>query len=91
MTDRQWIFDQLREALVRLFETDPALVTPQARLREDLDIDSIDAVDLVLELGRQTDRRIDPALFRSARTVEDVLGIVQRALDASTPAPTDAS
>ena len=78
--DRDWLLAQLRDTLARLFEVDPARVTPGARMREDLDIDSIDAVDLVLELGRVAGRRIEPALFRNARTVEDVLDTALRAL-----------
>ena len=70
----------LRQTLHEHFEIDSALVTPQARLKEDLDLDSIDAVDLTLELNRLTGRKLDVAIFRQARTVADVLAAVQSAL-----------
>ncbi len=68
------------KTLAELFEIDPDDVTPEARLYEDLDIDSIDAVDMVVELKRFTGRRIDPDDFKSVRTVQDVLDAVDRLL-----------
>lgn len=72
------VFEHLRKTLVELFDVDAQSITPQARLYEDLDIDSIDAVDMVVELKRFTGRRIDPEDFKSVRTVQDVLDAVDR-------------
>lgn len=72
------VFDHLRKTLVELFDVDPDSITPEARLYEDLDIDSIDAVDMVVELKRFTGRRIDPDDFKAVRTVQDVLDAVDR-------------
>lgn len=72
------VFEHLRKTLVELFDVDAESITPQARLYEDLDIDSIDAVDMVVELKRFTGRRIDPEDFKSVRTVQDVLDAVDR-------------
>ena len=72
------VFEHLRKTLVELFDVDAESITPQARLYEDLDIDSIDAVDMVVELKRFTGRRIDPEDFKSVRTVQDVLDAVER-------------
>lgn len=72
------VFDHLRKTLVELFDVDPDSITPEARLYEDLDIDSIDAVDMVVELKRFTGRRIDPEDFKAVRTVQDVLDAVDR-------------
>jgi acyl carrier protein len=74
------LLQQLRDILQRQFEIDAQQVTPAARLREDLDLDSIDAVDLTLELNRLTGRKLDVAIFRQARTVADVLASAQAAL-----------
>lgn len=59
------VFDYLSKTLVELFDVDPDDIAPEARLYEDLDIDSIDAVDMVVELKRFTGRRIDPEDFKS--------------------------
>ena len=45
--EKQAIFDKLKAALIEDFEMDEAKVTPEARLYEDLELDSIDAVDLI--------------------------------------------
>lgn len=76
--DNTEVFEHLRKTLVELFDVDAESITPQARLYEDLDIDSIDAVDMVVELKRFTGRRIDPEDFKSVRTVQDVLDAVDR-------------
>ena len=81
MTQTQ-ILSRLRELLADTFEIDPARVTPEADLYRDLDLDSIDAVDLVIKLQEMTGKRIKPAEFRSVRTVNDVMVAVDRLLAA---------
>lgn len=66
------LHERLRAMLVERFELDPADVRPDARLYEDLDLDSIDAVDLALVVQELTGRRIRPQEFRGVRTVADV-------------------
>lgn len=76
------VYDHVRKTLVELFELEPDDVKPEARLYEDLDIDSIDAVDLVVELKQFTGRRINPDDFKAVRTIDDVVkaveGLIQR-------------
>jgi len=72
------IFATLREALVELFELEPERVTREALLYQDLEIDSIDAVDLIDHLKRQSGRRIAVEDFKTVRTVGDVVAAVQR-------------
>ncbi|WP_172830144.1 acyl carrier protein [Halopseudomonas salegens] len=76
MQSREQILDELRRILVDLFELDADDITPQAKLYEDLDIDSIDAVDLVVELKRVTGKRVNPENFKAVRTVDDVIDAV---------------
>ncbi|WMD22883.1 acyl carrier protein [Achromobacter seleniivolatilans] len=73
MHTREDIFNTLRDALVELFEIEPERVTPQANLYTDLEIDSIDAIDLIDHVCRQTGRKLDANDFRTVRTVEDVV------------------
>jgi acyl carrier protein len=73
MLSRDEILEHLRNCLGELFEVPPEKVVPDARLYEDLDIDSIDAVDLVVRLQQLTRRRFKPEEFRSVRTVSDVI------------------
>ena len=72
----QEIFARLRDLLVELFEIEPAKVTLEANLYKDLDIDSIDAVDLIIKLKDITGRRVQPEVFKQVRTVGDVVNVV---------------
>lgn len=76
MQTRDEVLDQIQKALVELFEIEPERVTLQARLNEDLEIDSIDAVDLLDRLRRQTGRKISADEFRTVRTVGDLVDAV---------------
>ena len=78
MQTREEIFDTLRDALVELFELDPARVSMDANLYQDLEIDSIDAVDLIDHIKRQTGKKIAAEEFKSVRTVGDVVEAVFR-------------
>lgn len=73
MQTREEILDQVRSTLVELFEIEPGQVTLEARLNDDLEIDSIDAVDLLDRLRRHTGRKISAEDFRSVRTVGDLV------------------
>lgn len=74
------VLEKLRELLADKFEVDPARITPEADLYRDLDLDSIDAVDLVIKLQEMTGKRIKPEEFKSVRTIGDVCVAVDRLL-----------
>ncbi len=62
------IFDHIAGVLVDLFELEREDITPESNLYEDLDIDSIDAIDLIVELKQWTGKKFSPKLSRwSAR------------------------
>ncbi|MDE1183534.1 acyl carrier protein [Paraburkholderia sp.] len=81
MTDVE-ILERIRAIFKENFGIDPAQVTPDANLFEDLDLDSIDAVDLAIKLQEMTGRRIKPEEFKSVRTVGDVIAAVESLLAA---------
>ena len=85
MSSQQEVFDQVKKTLVDLFEIDAAKVVPGANLYADLDIDSIDAIDLILELKAYTGKRIDPEQFKHVRTIDDLVTAVHQLLN-ETPA-----
>ncbi|WP_110970370.1 MULTISPECIES: acyl carrier protein [Pseudomonas] len=78
MQTREDIFNILRDALVELFELDAARITLDANLYQDLEIDSIDAVDLIDHIKRQTGKKIAADEFKAVRTVNDVVEAVYR-------------
>ncbi|WDY58381.1 acyl carrier protein [Pseudomonas sp. PSKL.D1] len=78
MQTREEIYTLLSDALVELFELDPADISLQSNLYQDLEIDSIDAIDLLDHIKRQTGRKITAEDFKSVRTVNDVVEAVFR-------------
>jgi len=80
LADPQRIHATVRAALVELFGIDPARITPEARLADDLEIDSIDAVDLMEHVKRTTGHKLSAEDFRSVRTVGDLVAAVHRLL-----------
>ncbi|KJU76060.1 acyl carrier protein [Pseudomonas chengduensis] len=81
MQSREEIFATLRSALVELFELEAERVTLDASLYEDLEIDSIDAVDLIDHIKRQTGRKLAAEEFKSVRSVGDVVEAVYRLIN----------
>lgn len=76
MTDDE-ILGKLKSIFAETFEISPETVQMETHLFEDLDLDSIDAVDLAIKLQSMTGKRIKPEDFKSVRTVGDVVGVAQ--------------
>ena len=67
------IFEKLKTILTDDFEIAPEKLTLDANLFEDLELDSIDAVDLAVKLQEFTEKKISPENFKQIRTVNDVV------------------
>ncbi|OON40745.1 acyl carrier protein [Izhakiella australiensis] len=78
MMQKNDIYQEVTDLLVKLFELNPQDIQPQSRLYEDLELDSIDAVDMIVHLQKHTGRKIAPETFKSVRTVQDVVDAVER-------------
>jgi acyl carrier protein len=74
------IFETVKSVLVEEFECDEALITPDVNLFETLDLDSIDAVDLIVRLQNMTNLKVKAEDFRQIRTMDDVVKVIQRLL-----------
>ncbi len=74
------LFQRIVKILKDSFEIEPVRITPEARLYDDLDIDSIDAVDLIVQLKPLLGRSLQPEAFKSVRTVQDIVDVVHRLL-----------
>ncbi|MEG0009815.1 acyl carrier protein [Aeromonas lusitana] len=75
------IFTKVKATLVELFEVDEDAVTLDAQLYQDLELDSIDAIDLVVHLQKLTGKKIKPEEFKSVRSVADVVEAVDRLMN----------
>ena len=78
MKTQEEIFLTIRQLMTEMFELAPEDIVLNANLRQDLDIDSIDAVDLMVRLRDITGKRIKPEDFKNAHTIEDVVDTVYR-------------
>jgi acyl carrier protein len=70
------VFAKIRDILASEFEIHPDEVKPESQLYAELDLDSIDAVDLIVKMKEYIPGKIDPALFKTARTVQDVVDLL---------------
>lgn len=77
---REEIFTTLSGFLQDIFEVPAAKITPDAKLFEDLDLDSIDAVELMVKLQNLTGKKMKPEQFKTVRTVGDVVDRVHELL-----------
>ena len=73
---KEQIEAKLKEIFVSDFEIDEAKIVPSANIFEDLEFDSIDAVDLAVRLQQFTNKKISPEEFKQIRTVEDVVNAI---------------
>lgn len=74
--DKENLYLKIREILIEQFDVDASSVTMDANLYEELEIDSIDAVDLLVQLKELTGRKIAPETFKEVRTIRDVLDAI---------------
>ncbi|WP_317930855.1 acyl carrier protein [Halioxenophilus sp. WMMB6] len=72
------IYKNLVAILDEAFEIEPESIQMESNLYEDLELDSIDAIDLVVKIQDATGKKVKPEDFKSARTVADVVDIVAK-------------
>jgi acyl carrier protein len=80
--DKAEILGRVVEVLANSFDLDPGQIQPTSHLFEDLDLDSIDAIDLVVGLEEETGLDVDEEELKSIRIVQDVVDLVHRKLGA---------
>ncbi len=80
MNNREEILAAIKTIMVEMFEINEDNITLDARLYEDLDFDSIDAIDMIVRLKEMTGKPVKPEDFKSARTIGDVVDVVDKML-----------
>ena len=73
---KEQILDELKKILTEELEIDENDIKPEANLFQDLDLDSIDAVDIAVRMQKFTDKKLSPAEFKKIQTVNDVVEAV---------------
>ena len=77
MLAQETVLEKLREGMEELFEIAPEDVRLESNLASDLDVDSIDAIDLVVKIKELTGKQVNPEDFKNVRTVQDVVVVIQ--------------
>ena len=70
-------FSGLRTLLAEEFDIDPAAIVPDAKIYDDLDVDSIDAIDLIVRLKEVTGKKVPPERFKEVRTIGDIVEVLE--------------
>lgn len=84
--DKQEIFEKIAAVISELFDIDKSKITLESTF-QDLELTSLDAIDLVVELQRITGKKVTEAGLRSVRTIGDVVELVQSHLAAAKTQP----
>ena len=74
--DKTVIFDKIKGLMASEFQLDADSISPEKRLNDDLQLDSLDMVDLILSLSDYIGEKVDPSLFKDACTVQDLVDSV---------------
>ena len=75
--DNNEIFRTLKELFISDFEVEADIISPDKHLENDLGLDSLDMVDALLSLKEHIGDKVNPSLFKDARTVQDVINLLQ--------------
>ncbi len=78
--DRGAMLEKFRDLLESEFDIERSDVVPESMLYDDLDLDSIDAVDLMAWMIKLTGKRVSPEDFKNARSVGDVIDELEKQL-----------
>ena len=74
---REELFSKIKQVLINDFEIDEEKITPEANIVTDLDLDSIDAVEMIVKMKPYLNGKIEPEVFKSVRTVQDVVNVLE--------------
>ncbi len=80
MTSRDQLFALVTGILRSEFDIDEEQLRPDVRIRDDLDLDSIDGIDLMARLEEETGLKVSEDEYRSIRTIDDIVRVVHARL-----------
>lgn len=71
--DKSAVYEKLKEIMISEFGINADSITPEMLLYDDLQLDSLDMVDIIISLSNFIGKKIDPSLFKNARIVQDLV------------------
>jgi len=76
LATQEEVYDKIKEVLVEEFEVEPDMISPDANLFTDLELDSLDAIDLMVTLDKELGIEIKTEEMQEMRTIKDVCDFV---------------
>ncbi len=70
------VYAKLKEVLVNDFDIEESDITPEANIVTDLDLDSIDAVEMIVKMKPYLNGKIEPDVFKSVKNIGDVVDVL---------------
>lgn len=81
--DKQKLIEEVNQVMIEGFELDPSQLTPEAKIVDDLELDSLDAIDMLVYLEEKIKVKVDVEKFRTVKTLGDVYTIVHEVVSKS--------
>ena len=73
---REQVYEKVTSMMAEMFDLDKSKITLESKF-EDLDLTSIDAIDLVVELQQMTGKKVNEEGLKKVRTVGDIVSLVE--------------
>ena len=73
---REQVYEKVTSMMAEMFDLDKSKIKPESRF-EDLDLTSIDAIDLVVNLQQWTGKKVNEEGLKKVRTVGDIVSLVE--------------
>ena len=81
--NRESLIEEINQVMIEGFELEPSQLTPQAKIVDDLELDSLDAIDMLVFLEEKINIKVDAETFRTVRTLDDVYNVVENVIKES--------
>ena len=78
---KEEIFNKLSDMLVEQFEIEKEKITLEANIVNDLDLDSIDMIDLIATLRRESNISYTPEDYKNVRTIANIVDAIYNKLN----------
>lgn len=70
------LFEKIKAILIEEFDIDADSITPESKLVDDFDLDSIDAAELIVKFKSYLPSKVDASMFRGIVTIQDLIDIL---------------
>lgn len=81
MATQEEVYEKIKEVLVDEFEVDADALSMEANLFTDLELDSLDAIDLMVTLDKELGIELKTEEMTELRTIQDVCNFVTTSLE----------